>query len=183
MIEKSLLAGVDWAYFQEQSFLEEIAPEELNVEGNFSSWSARDLVAHVAEYRRNIGDFLLRLKKEGTERADYTPVEPIDARNRRIYDANHSFTLEQIRAQSRASWLRVKEAVLDVGSGFLEEPESSRLLWSNKTDALWRRTVYGEAIYHPMGHLFSYHERHGRNDRAGDLRQNFGSQMRTLGLT
>lgn len=91
--------------------------EQPGVSGH---WSLKDVLAHISWYEREIGHMLrIRSYAEGSE----WWMLPLDEQNQHIYELNKDRTLEDVLAESRATYADLLSALETISDEDLQDPE------------------------------------------------------------
>jgi hypothetical protein len=144
---------LDWAYEAEQAYVDGLSESERVAKGTYRSWSAKDVVAHIAYHKLNMAHVLDKLIAHGVERVDELPTEGIDVINRRAYDRYRDCSWGEVKALSRRAHETIRNRTQEISDEILQDPQCVRFEWNQSHEPVWRLTVYGNAVAHPVGHI------------------------------
>lgn len=151
---------LDDAYAHELAFVEDLGPEERGATGTYESWSARDLLAHNADWKQWAADRLAAMRSSGTVQ-DYD----LEAENRRIFAAHADEGWDDVMALMAGA-----QAALVGQLDQLIEDELAGV------GPLFTGNGYG----HPLGHLADAYRARGDVEQEAALVAVLGAQMEAL---
>lgn len=100
--------------------LAEVDPSRYEQPGVSGRWTLKDVIAHISWYEREIAHMLrIHSYAEGSE----WWLLPLDEQNARIYELNRNRTLEDVLAESRASYAELLAAIDTILDEDLNDPE------------------------------------------------------------
>jgi len=157
---------------EEQKFISDFQTSEEHVTGKIDSWTAKDIIAHVAHWKvycvTNTQAFL---RNERT-----APCEDLDKENARVFEANKNKTWTEISSKLEIANRYAMECLALISDELLRSDTSA---WQ-RGKPLWRMIV-GSCYLHPVAHLAEYYSRHGKTDQAFEVLQQ--SSRLTKGLS
>jgi hypothetical protein len=155
-IQTGLLRLVEHSRGIEREFLADLTQAEREAVGSDTAWTAKDLVAHLAEWRRRGAEEIEAARRGET----VGEIEEIDPLNREIFDGHRHLTWDQVLDLSERAWESFSTAVGETTDDLLR---STDLTQSRRP--IWRRLTV-DAANHPALHLSEYARAHGRPQRA-----------------
>lgn len=158
-------------YEVEKEFVATLSDEERNAEGTFENWSAKDIIAHNAYWRKHHAEAALAVL------AGKTPTHIDDDQiNPEVYSQYKDQSWEDIDTLVDASMKRMGEAIASISEDDLQRHDFYP--WEQGR-ALWREIVTN--IYtHPVIHLSEWHIKRGYPARAAEMYQEMTGQLTSL---
>jgi tetratricopeptide (TPR) repeat protein len=162
-IKKKLLELLEHTHLEEWSFIDNLSALERNESGSLQHWSAKDTVAHYAEWCHRLAQSLASII-QGEPAKSY---DNFDAANQQIYaqyqhlawgevvsflDSVHNELISQLERLD-------SQTLLEVGH---YETHENRPLW---------RYIVSIAHTHPLAHMSDYLLKRGRQDQAIQLQE------------
>jgi len=168
-----LSALLGCAHACEQALLAGLPAAQRDADGDPEHWSARAVLAHNSDFRR---EQIVRL------RAAAAGIEPpafgqVDHRDPAIYLACRERPWPAVRAAVDAD-LSDTVAALDAAAGHLAD--SARLPWM-RGRPLWAQVLV-RGVWHPLGHLATCLVQAGRPDQAAAAVEAVVGAARALGF-
>jgi tetratricopeptide (TPR) repeat protein len=158
-------------YQVEKEFVATLSDEERNAEGTFESWSARDIIAHNAYWRKHHAEDVLAVL------AGKTPTHIDDDQiNDEVYLRYKDQSWEDIDTLVDAGMKRMGEAIASISEDDLQRHDFYP--WEQGR-ALWREIV-GNIYTHPVIHLSEWHIKRGNPARAAEMYQEMTGQLTSL---
>lgn len=148
------------AYAYELAFVEDLGPQERGAIGTYETWSARDLLAHNADWKQWAADRVAAMRSSDTVQ-DYD----LEAENRRIFAAHVEESWDELLALMAGA-----QAALAGQLDRLTEDELAGV------GPLFTGNGYG----HPLGHLADAYRARGDVEREAALMAVLGEQMEAL---
>jgi hypothetical protein len=148
---------------EERAFVAGLSATERAETGTEAQWSARDVLAHIAEWKERQAR-----RVELSERGENLPsTNDIDSANRMIFEAYHQKPWDEIIVLLEHSNEHLARIVQSLPEEVLDQTD--RYPWQNGAP-LWRRIV-GNGVSHPILHLAAYEQEHERVERANQLQE------------
>jgi len=163
MKNKILNELLERGYQAEIQFMDDLSAEERNTDGSFETWAAKDVLAHVAHWKKYHAENLLGALEGKTP----TQIEDGEQANEQVYAQYREQPWAEIEALVAASCERMKDALKALGNDGLERVDL--LPWQNERP-LWRFVV-GNIFTHPVIHLADWHIKKGEAARAAEMYQ------------
>ena len=158
-------------YQVEKEFIATLSDEERNAEGTFENWSARDIIAHNAYWRKHHAEDVLAVL------AGKTPTHTDDDQiNDEVYSRYKDQSWEDIDTLVDAGMKRMGEAIASIGEDDLQRHDFYP--WEQGR-ALWREIV-GNIYTHPVIHLSEWHIKRGYPSQAAEMYQEMTGQLTSL---
>ena len=155
----------------EKEFIAALSDEERNAEGTFENWSARDIIAHNAYWRKHHAEDVLAVL------AGKTPTHTDDDQiNDEVYSRYKDQSWEEIDTLVDAGMKRMGEAIASISEDDLQRHDFYP--WEQGR-ALWREIV-GNIYTHPVIHLSEWHIKRGYPSRAAEMYQEMTGQLISL---
>jgi hypothetical protein len=148
------------AYAYELAFVKDLTPVERAATGTYEMWSARDLLAHNADWKQWAADRLAAMRGSGTLQ-DYD----LEAANKRIFAAHADESWDELLALMAGA-----QAALVGQLDQLTEDELAGV------GPLFTGNGYG----HPLGHLVDAYRARGDIEHEDALMAALGEQMEAL---
>ena len=158
-------------YQVEKEFVATLSDEERNAEGTFENWSAKDIIAHNAYWRKHHAEAALAVLAGKTP----THIED-DQINDEVYSRYKDQSWEDIDTLVDAGMKRMGEAIASISEDDLQRHDFYP--WEQGR-ALWREIV-GNIYTHPVIHLSEWHIKRGNPSRAAEMYQEMTSQLTSL---
>ena len=156
----------------EQAFIADLSPDEINKDGSLHNWSAKDMIAHVATWRARFAQDL-RAARRGVQPNITTDF---NHENAAIFAAHHEKSWEEVCEFAKTSFSALIQEL-----GYLEDQDLDKgdVLNEQAGRPLWRFIV-GTGFNHPMIHLSDYHKQQGDLQRAGVVLGEMAEAVRDL---
>ena len=163
MKNKILNQLLDRSYQAESQFIGELSEAERNTDGSFEIWAAKDILAHIAHWKKYHAENILGALEGKTP----IQIEDGDQANEQVYTQYRDQPWAEIEALMTESRERMKDALDALGDDGLERVDL--LPWQNERP-LWRFVV-GNIFTHPIIHLGDWHIKKGKPARAAEMYQ------------
>ncbi len=153
----------------EQTFVADLTDAGRNEKGTFEQWSAKDVMAHIAEWRER---FAQRL-------AAYRRGEPLpeladtDEMNAQHYGANQAKSWDQVKAENDQAFNDLVAQVSAMSDAELLDKKP--YVWSEGRPFL--SSLITNSYNHISEHLMSYYVARGENERASNVMESFAKQL------
>jgi tetratricopeptide (TPR) repeat protein len=158
-------------YQVEQEFIAALSDEERSAGGSFENWSAKDIIAHNAYWRKHHAEDVLAVL------AGKTPTHTEDDQiNSEVYSRYKDQSWEDIDTLVDAGMKRMGEAIASISEEDLQRHDFYP--WEQGR-ALWREIV-GNIYTHPVIHLSEWHIKRGYPARAAEMYQEMTGQLTSL---
>jgi hypothetical protein len=158
-------------YQVEKEFIASLSDEERNAEGTFEHWSARDIIAHNAYWRKHHAEDVLAVLAGKTP----THIED-DQINGEVYSRYKDQPWEDIDTLVDAGMKRMGEAIASISADDLQRDDFYP--WEQGVP-LWREIV-GNIYSHPVIHLSEWHIKRGNPARAAQMYREMTGQLISL---
>ena len=158
-------------YQVEKEFIAALSDEERNAQGTFENWSARDIIAHNAYWRKHHAEDILAVLAGKTP----THIED-DQINPEVYSQYKDQSWEDVDTLVDAGMKRMGEAIAAISEDDLQREDFYP--WEQGVP-LWRELV-GNMYSHPVIHLSEWHIKRGNPARAAEMYQAMTSQLISL---
>lgn len=157
-LRDTLLRMMDEAWSLERHLIEELPEEEYARRGAPDGWSARDVVAHVAAWRRQAADQL--------KHSDKVELEDFDTQtfNERTFREHQGLSWTAIRRISESSYLDLRAQTERLSDAQLRQPAGL----SGKNWSPWQ-LIKVDGFDHPMAHMKSLYRRSGDVESAESI--------------
>ena len=157
-------------YQVEKEFIAALSDEERNAEGTFEKWSARDIIAHNAYWRKHHAEDALAVM------AGNNPTHMDEQINDEVYSRYKDQSWEEIHTLVDTSLERMGEAIASISEDDLQRHDFYP--WEQGVP-LWREIV-GNIYSHPVVHLAEWHIKRGNPARAAEMYQAMTKQLISL---
>lgn len=170
MFQNAVIELLELAREEERTFVAGLTGEERDDPGSPASWSAKALLAHITDFKRQQ---VVRVEclQSGEQAPDFAPVDHLDPA---VYAGCQAQAWDDVlaRAEHVSGELVARSGELD--EDVLTEPGANgRTLWAQ---------LLVRGVWHSSGHLGPYLAQHGRADAAEALQQRLVDRARALGL-
>lgn len=145
-----------------QSFIARLSKEEREATGSLERWSAKDLLAHIAEWRERIAKTLT-----STDPNTPPPFEDIHYTNAELFAAFQDLPWETVEAKEAAAYARIIQLIQ--GMSEAELVDTQRFAWQNGRP-LWRTLAINSGM-HPLLHVSDYYLQHDQPDEVVRLQE------------
>jgi hypothetical protein len=158
-------------YQVEKEFVATLSDEERNAEGTFEHWSAKDIIAHNAYWRKQHAEDVLAVL------AGKTPTHVDDDQiNPEVYSQYKDQSWEDVDTLVETSLKRMGEAIASISEDDLLRDDFYP--WEQGRP-LWREIVVN--IYtHPVIHMSEWHIKRGNPARAAEMYQEMTRELASL---
>jgi hypothetical protein len=171
-IQRDLLDLLSQSRSIEQAFLTGLPEAERRGEGTLADWSAKDVVAHLADWRLE-GASKLAMVAAGETPPD-TPE--LDSTNAVVFERHRSQSWDDVARYSSGAWSSLARAIESLADEKLASPSE---LPSMRGRPWWRFALV-DAATHPVEHLSAYATAHGRQSEATGWQEESASRMEAL---
>jgi hypothetical protein len=152
----------------EHHFYDGLTEVEREQKGSVNDWAPKDVVAHIAYWKRfRVPDIQRSLDGEAV-----AAIDDFDARNAEIF--------EQFKAKSWNEVLAYAEEATAVLVAQLAKMSEKDLetVWHNERPLWWAMVT--QAYSHPLVHLAEYYQKKGDMQRAAELTGMLGEPLAVL---
>ncbi len=160
-LKETLLDSLQRAYQEQVAFIDTLPEAERTASGTPDHWAAKDVVAHHVEWSIRLMD-RLDLLSRGEPLPTY---QADDHENAGIFAAYQGVSWDELRRLAQETRTRVIQYVWTAADDDLADAELSP--WKDGRP-LWQHFA-GTYVTHVLLHQISYHQEHGRMDRAAEL--------------
>jgi len=170
MLQFAVISMLELARAGEREFVAGLPDNERDAAGSPESWSAKAMLAHVTDFKRQQ---VVRLEciQHGEELPGFPAVDHADSA---VYGAYQAEPWKRVLADAE----RVS-AELVARTGELDEAGLSGAGANGRT--LWAQLLV-RGVWHSSGHIGPYLARHGRPDEAEAQARRLVDRARELGL-
>jgi hypothetical protein len=171
-IQRSLLDLLSQSRSIEQAFLTGLPEAERRGEGTATDWSAKDVIAHLADWR------LQDASKLAAVAAGETPPDTpeLDSTNAVVFERHRSQSWDNVSRFSAGAWSSLARAIESLPEEKLTSPSD---LPSMRGRPWWRFALVDVAT-HPVEHLAGYAAAHGRQAEATGWQEESASRIEAL---
>jgi len=155
----------------EKAFIATLSDKERDADGTFENWTAKDCIAHNADWRKHHAeDVLAVLAGESPNQSDDDQI------NERVYSRYKDQSWEDVNALVETGLKRMGEALAGLSEDDLQREdfypwEQGRPLW---------REIVGNIYSHPVIHLSEWHIKRGHPDHAAEMYQEMTGRLTGL---
>ncbi len=152
----------------ENDFIENLSPEDLAAEGKADDWSARDMIAHCAYWKkRRVAEIPLVLNGGQPTRFD-----DFDHENDKVFQQNKDKSWDEVRQMSR-------EAAHEL-IGQVNKMREADLKHTWQDDSRIWRMIVSNGYQHPIIHLAEHYQQKGDMTKAAELTALLGQPLADL---
>lgn len=160
-----LLNLLHQAQRNENAFVQELGPAELNVTGTPDIWSAKDHIAHLTFWRRRLVLRLAAIVQNQEVQMDPASDEQL---NSILFEEQRNRPWSEIQAEAEQAYNELLTVTEQLSEEDLTVP--NRFAWHQKDDPLYTAFM-GNCYEHTQAHLVQYYlERHDPT-RATHIRE------------
>lgn len=159
--KRKLLELLEQAYEEEKAYIAGLTEEERSQVGTLEQWSAKDVIAHTAVWKKRMAENLLAVSQGRAPKR----TEDYNRENELIFEEHCSKTWEEVRELAEEAHHALMERVAGLGE---EELSSSEILPWQEGNPLWR-LIAGNGHNHPFIHLAGYYRKRGQSGQAAVL--------------
>ncbi|NLF02472.1 MAG: ClbS/DfsB family four-helix bundle protein [Anaerolineales bacterium] len=171
-IKQKLSELLSQAYAEEQEFVAALTAEEREAHGALEAWSAKDLVAHTAEWKVSMAARLSVAREGGTPPA----YGDLDATNADIFERYQVASWDEVLALMARSQRDLLVELAAMPEALLRDAE--RFPWQ-RGRPLWQ-DVAGHGFIHPLAHLVERYLRRGDTAYAQGLMEQLARRLPEL---
>jgi len=171
-LRQTLLDLVNQSRSIEQAFLTGLPEPERRAEGTPTDWSAKDVVAHLADWRLQAVSGLAMVA-EGKTPPETTEFDPVNAA---VFDRHHAKSWDVIQRFSAGAWTSLAKAIESLSEDQLAAPSDQPSMRGRP----WWRLALVDAATHPLQHLAGYAAAHGRQAEAASWHEESASRIEAL---
>ena len=157
-------------YQVEKEFIATLSDEERNAEETFENWSAKDIIAHNAYWRKHHAEDVLAVL------AGKTPTHMDEQINDEVYSRYKDQSWEDVDTLVDTGLKRMGEAIASISEDDLQRDDFYP--WEQGIP-MWREIV-GNIYMHPIVHLAEWHIKRGNPARAAEMYQETTQQLISL---
>ncbi|MDX1417483.1 MAG: ClbS/DfsB family four-helix bundle protein [Candidatus Promineifilaceae bacterium] len=153
---------------REQEFIDGLSDAQRAAIGEADNWSAKDLVAHCAYWKKRRVAEIPKVLAGGTPEV----IDDFDHENELIFKAHRDMSWDEIIALSHDASHEIVAQVQQMSEQDLERPwQDDRLIW---------RTIVGNGYSHTMVHLAEHYQNEGDMAKAAELTALLGQPLAEL---
>ncbi len=156
-----LLELLEKAYEEEKAYVVGLTEEERSRVGTLEQWSAKEVIAHNAAWKKRMAENLLAVSQGRAPQR----TEDYNRENELLFEEHRSKTWEEVKELAEEAYRALMERVAGLGE---EELSSSEVLPWQEGNPLWR-LIAGNGGNHPFIHLSGYYQKRGQTQRAALL--------------
>jgi tetratricopeptide (TPR) repeat protein len=146
------------AHDEEQALVAKLTEDERSTPGSLERWSAKDIVAHLAEWKARTGQRLV-----AAARNELPPtVDDFDQVNAEIFEAHRHQPWADVLEKLHRAHEGLIERLRAIPEDDLVDP--NRFPWQNGRP-LWR-DIAGNGYSHPMAHIAQFYVERGEREYA-----------------
>jgi len=173
MDRKSILLNlINKAFEIEQDFVSHLSDEQRLQLSSNDNWSAKDLVAHNAAWKRRHSENVIAVQQGRPA----TRVEDYDLENEKLFQEHRGWTWEEVLVYAKSVQQKLVKLVSELPGETLEK--FGYFHWQTERP-LWR-TIYGYGYSHPLVHLAEHYRNRGHLGSAADLIKQLVEAMQSL---
>jgi tetratricopeptide (TPR) repeat protein len=160
------------AHDEEQALVAKLTEDERSTIGSLERWSAKDMVAHLVEWKARTGQRLA-----AAARNEPPPTyDDIDQANAEIFEEHRHLSWADVLEKSQRAHDELMEHLRAVPEDDLVDP--NRFPWQ-KGRPLWR-DIAGDGYSHPMAHIAQFYTRRGEREYATQSQETAAHLLRAL---
>src|SRR3990172_5409158 len=167
-----LLNLINEAYEIEQDFVSYLSDEQKLQLGSGDNWSAKDLVAHNAAWKRRHSENVTAVQQGKPA----TRVEDYAIENEKLFEEHKDWSWEEVLAYAKTVQQKLVNLVSELPGETLEIIGS--FPWQTERP-LWR-AIYVYGYSHPLVHLAEHYRNRGDLGPAADLIKQLVEAMQSL---
>ena len=157
-------------YLVEKEFIAALSDEDRNAQGTLENWSAKDIVAHNAYWRKHHAEDVLAVL------AGETPTHIDEQINAEVYSRYKDQSWAEVATLVDTGLERMGEAITSISEKDLQRDDFYP--WEQGVP-LWRDMV-GNIYSHPIIHLSDWHIKRGNPARAAEMYREMTGQLISL---
>ena len=100
--KRELLQAEGEGWNELHGLIDSLTPQQMEVPGYYSDWSAKDLEAHIGAWQAEAVQIFEQLRYDTYRKADLD----VDAMNQKFYEANHDLPVSVVHAEAWAARIR-----------------------------------------------------------------------------
>jgi len=159
-LRRGLLALMEHARAEERRLVEGLTEAQREVVGVRGRWSAKDVVAHLAAWRRQAA----RTLEAASLQMRLPHVDDVDGFNAKVHEEHRSLEWAAVLTEADEAYARLSERVKEATE--VELTDAAQYEWRNGLP-LWR-LVMCDGYEHPLQHLTRFYLQSG--DGASAIR-------------
>jgi hypothetical protein len=157
---------------EEELYIARLSPQEREQVGSVDSWSAKDLMSHLAVWRLRMADRLETAQRGGAP----SPDAEVDAENAVIWAEYAGKSWGEVRQALALGHRRLADSLQALSDDELTDPQ--RFEWQ-RGQPLWRG-VAGNGCTHPVMHLADAYVKRGQTDYAASMMDDVSAHLAEL---
>jgi tetratricopeptide (TPR) repeat protein len=160
------------AYDEEQALVARLTVDERSATGSLERWSAKDMVAHLVEWKARTGQRLA-----ATARNEPPPTyDDIDQANAEIFEEHRHQTWADLLDKSQRAHEELVEGLQAIPDDDLVDP--NRFPWQSGRP-LWRE-IASNGYSHPLTHIAQFYVERGEREYATQTQETAAHLLRAL---
>jgi tetratricopeptide (TPR) repeat protein len=160
------------AYDEEQALVARLTEDERSATGSLERWSAKDIVAHLVEWKARTGQKLAAAARNEPPRT----YDDIDQANAEIFEEHRHQTWAEVLEKSQRAHEELVERLRAIPEDDLVDP--SRFPWQSGRP-LWRE-IAGNGYSHPLLHIAQFYVERGEREYATQTQETAAHLLRAL---
>ena len=175
-LKAKVLALLDQAYEKEQAYVAGMRDAERSATGTPDHWSAKDVIAHSAVWKRRSVQRLA-----ATPGDEETPAPPVD------FEQVNTEIFEKYRDTSWAAIHKLADRAHDELAEQAQALSEDDLVDEQRFPQLEGRTpmreIVGHGYIHPLAHLSELHIERGAKERATEIQESMAASLAALDVS
>jgi tetratricopeptide (TPR) repeat protein len=161
-LKQKLVALLEYAYAQEQVFVQSLPDEDRSADGALERWSAKDIIAHIAAWKERAARVLAALRR-GESGLEFGGLDPFNAG---VFQEFQNLPWSDVLERSRQAYQFLREQTQATPDEVLVAPEPAE---ENGEPVWW--FIVGAGCNHALGHLAQYYIAQGNAPRAAQMQE------------
>jgi hypothetical protein len=167
-----LLDLINRAHADERAFIAGLTEADRLAVGTPEYWSAKDLIAHVAEWRERLAQRLAV-----AQRGDPLPeLRRVDEYNAEGLEANRHKTWTEVEAEDERAYAGMVAHISRLSADELANPHPRPIPWYSERPL--RASILINSYLHPVTHLSEFYVHRGDTARARQILQASAQDLR-----
>jgi tetratricopeptide (TPR) repeat protein len=158
-LKARLIDALAHGHAEERKFIDQLSPAERGEIGAPRAWSAKDIIAHLAAWKRDTA-LILDAAAHGEKR----PGPDIEPFNARVFEENRARPWAEIERDMARSHDALVASIQSCPDMVLTDPQKA-----SDRKPLWK-VALGDGCEHPINHLSDFYVKRGNIDRAMEVR-------------
>ncbi len=172
--KSQLLALLNHVHSDERAFVAGLTEADRAASGTPENWSAKDLIAHIAEWRARLAQRLTAV-----QHGDPLPeLRTVDEYNAAGFEANRYKTWAEVDAESERAYADTVVHITRLSGEELDNPKPRPIPWYRERPL--RGSILVNSYLHPVTHLVEFYQKRGDTARARQIIQGATQDLRAL---